>query len=67
TILLAPAGALVLVIGVVSLVCLLALGTLAARAGGASMLVGAARVTLWGAVAMLVTAVVGRLAGTTAG
>jgi VIT1/CCC1 family predicted Fe2+/Mn2+ transporter len=67
TILLAPAGALVLVIGVVSLVCLLALGTLAARAGGASMLVGAARVTLWGAVAMLVTAVVGRLSGTATG
>ena len=67
TILLAPAGALVPVIAVVSLVCLLALGTLAARAGGASMLVGAARVTLWGAVAMLVTAVVGRLTGTTAG
>ena len=36
------------------------------QAGGASMLVGAARVTLWGAVAMLVTAAVGRLTGTAA-
>ena len=32
-----------------------------------SMLVGAARVTLWGAVAMLVTAAVGRLTGTAVG
>ena len=67
TILLAPAGALVPVIVVVSLVCLLSLGALAARAGGASMLVGAARVTSWGAAAMLVTAAVGRLTGTAVG
>ena len=67
TIALAPAAALVPVIGVVTLVCLLLLGAIAARAGGASMLVGAARVTLWGVVAMLVTAAVGRLTGTVAG
>jgi VIT1/CCC1 family predicted Fe2+/Mn2+ transporter len=67
TILLAPAAALVPAIGVVTLVCLVSLGALAARAGGASMLVGAARVTLWGAVAMLVTAAVGRLTGTAVG
>jgi len=67
TVLLSPAAALVPVIGVVTLACLLSLGALAARAGGASMVVGAARVTLWGAVAMLVTAAVGRLTGTAAG
>ena len=64
---LSPSGALVPIIGVVSLACLLSLGALAARAGGASMLVGAARVTLWGVAAMLVTAAVGRLTGTAAG
>jgi VIT1/CCC1 family predicted Fe2+/Mn2+ transporter len=63
TILIAPAGALVPVIGVVSLVCLLVLGALSARAGGAPILIGAARVTLWGVLAMLVTAAVGRLTG----
>jgi VIT1/CCC1 family predicted Fe2+/Mn2+ transporter len=31
--------------------------------GGAPILVGAARVTVWGVVAMLATAVVGRLFG----
>ena len=39
------------------------LGGLAARAGGARIIVGAGRVTLWGALAMAVTAVVGRLFG----
>jgi VIT1/CCC1 family predicted Fe2+/Mn2+ transporter len=48
---------------VVSLVCLLVLGALSARAGGAPLLIGAARVTLWGVLAMLVTAAVGRLTG----
>lgn len=64
---LSPSGALVPIISVVSLACLLSLGALAARAGGASMVVGAARVTLWGVAAMLVTAAVGRLTGTAAG
>jgi VIT1/CCC1 family predicted Fe2+/Mn2+ transporter len=63
TILVAPAVALVPVIGVVSLACLLALGALAARAGGAPILAGAARVTVWGVLAMIVTAVVGRITG----
>ena len=67
TVLLSPAAALVPVIGVVTLACLLSLGALAARAGGASMVVGAARVTLWGAMAMIVTAVVGRLTGAVTG
>jgi len=65
TILIAPATALVLTVSVVSLFCLVALGSVAARIGGASMLVGAARVALWGMLAMLATAAVGRLFGTT--
>jgi VIT1/CCC1 family predicted Fe2+/Mn2+ transporter len=65
TILLAPAPALAWTVSVVSLFCLLALGAVAARIGGASVLVGAARVTLWGLLAMLATAAVGRLFGTT--
>jgi VIT1/CCC1 family predicted Fe2+/Mn2+ transporter len=40
------------------------LGAVAARAGGASMPIGAWRVTFWGALAMGVTAAVGALVGT---
>lgn len=47
-----------------SLVCLAALGVLGARAGGASLWKGALRVTFWGALAMAVTAAIGRLTGT---
>jgi VIT1/CCC1 family predicted Fe2+/Mn2+ transporter len=65
TILLAPAIALVLAVSIVSLLCLVALGAVAARIGGAPMLVGAARVTIWGVLAMLATAAVGRLFGMT--
>jgi VIT1/CCC1 family predicted Fe2+/Mn2+ transporter len=65
TILTAPAATLALAGSVVSLVCLVALGAVAARIGGAPMLVGAARVTAWGMLAMLATAAVGRLFGTT--
>ena len=46
-----------------SLVCLAVLGALAARSGGASPARGALRVTLWGAVAMLVTSLVGAAFG----
>lgn len=46
-------------------VCALAvLGALAARVGGSSARVGAARVVLWGALAMGLTAAVGRVVGT---
>jgi VIT1/CCC1 family predicted Fe2+/Mn2+ transporter len=48
-----------------SLLCLAGLGAVAARTGGASAWVGAARVTFWGSVAMLATAGVGALFGTT--
>jgi vacuolar iron transporter family protein len=47
----------------VSLVLLIGLGSLAARLGGAPILRGAVRVAFWGAVAMGVTALVGRLFG----
>jgi len=42
------------------------LGGLAARAGGAGVTMGATRVTLWGALAMALTAGVGWLFGTVA-
>jgi len=60
----APLSWLPLVVAAASLVCLAALGALAARAGGASAAVGAGRVALWGALAMAVTAAVGKLFGT---
>ena len=53
-----------LVIGT-SLVFLVLLGGLAARAGGSPVAVGAVRVAFWGALAMALTAAVGRLFGTT--
>jgi VIT1/CCC1 family predicted Fe2+/Mn2+ transporter len=56
-------GLSVIVMGA-SLVMLAALGALAARLGGAPMWRGAARVAFWGATAMVVTALVGRLFGT---
>ncbi|MES2280066.1 MAG: VIT family protein [Pseudomonadota bacterium] len=49
-----------------SLVFLALLGAIAARAGGASPLTGAWRVTFWGALAMLITAGVGTMFGATA-
>jgi VIT1/CCC1 family predicted Fe2+/Mn2+ transporter len=47
-----------------SLLALARLGGLSARAGGARPLVGIARVTFWGALAMAATALVGSLFGT---
>ena len=57
----------VIVVSAISLVCLIALGAVAARTGGASMIVGAARVGFWGALAMALTAGVGRAFGTAVG
>ena len=56
-------GQQILVIAIASLVFLAILGGIAARAGGASVLIGTVRVTFWGALAMLITAAVGRLFG----
>ena len=63
TVLIAPNTHASIVVAVVSLVCLAGLGALAARAGGASWLVGMARVAFWGAAAMALTAAVGKLFG----
>lgn len=65
TIMFAPLAKLVLVVSMVSLLCLVALGATAARIGGAPAAVGAARVALWGAIALLATAGIGKLFGTT--
>jgi len=63
---LAPAARLIPLVAGTSLVFLALLGALAARAGGAGVTVGAARVTFWGALAMALTAGVGLLFGTIA-
>jgi len=62
----APLSGLMPVVAGSSLVFLAILGSLAARAGGASVATGALRVTFWGALAMAVTAGVGSLLGTAA-
>ncbi len=58
-----PGSRQIAVVATASLAFLAVLGALAARAGGASITVGAFRVTFWGALAMALTAVVGRLFG----
>jgi len=60
-----PGEAQITAVATLSLVFLALLGALAARAGGAIMVKGAVRVTFWGALAMAVTAVVGRMFGVT--
>ncbi|HEY1204119.1 MAG: VIT family protein [Bryobacteraceae bacterium] len=59
----APGAILIPLVAVTSLVFLALLGGLAARAGGAGVIVGAIRVTFWGALAMALTAGVGALFG----
>ena len=61
----APPAALANFVVGTSLACLALLGALAARAGGAKPVVGALRVTFWGAFAMALTYGVGALFGTT--
>jgi VIT1/CCC1 family predicted Fe2+/Mn2+ transporter len=61
---LAPETRLIILVSGTSLLFLALLGALAARAGGAALLPGAARVTFWGALAMAITAGVGTLFGT---
>lgn len=58
-----PGPQLIPAVAVSSLVFLALLGSLAARTGGAPIIVGAIRVTFWGALAMALTAAVGRLFG----
>ena len=63
---LVSASAIVPVVAATSLAFLAILGAHAARAGGARMALGAARVVFWGALAMGATAAVGALFGTVA-
>lgn len=61
-----PSSHLISVVAVSSLVFLALLGGIAARAGGASITIGAIRVTFWGALAMALTAGVGQIFGVVA-
>jgi len=60
----APIERVIVLVSILSLVFLGSLGGIAARAGGASVVRGAARVTFWGALAMAATAAIGKLFGT---
>lgn len=62
-ILLSPAGQIALATALASLLVLTGLGALAAHAGGAPIGRGAGRMLLWGALALGLTALVGRLFG----
>jgi vacuolar iron transporter family protein len=59
-----PIGAIVPIVFAASLGFLALLGSVGATAGGANVLRATARVTLWGALAMAVTAGIGKLFGT---
>jgi VIT1/CCC1 family predicted Fe2+/Mn2+ transporter len=59
-----PANVLVPVVSAASLGFLALLGAIGARAGGANVLRATARVTFWGALAMTLTAGIGKLFGT---
>ncbi len=61
---LAPAAWLVVAVSAASLVFLALLGAIGARAGGADIWRATVRVTFWGALAMALTAGIGRLFGT---
>lgn len=63
---LAPLSQLIILVALCSLVFLALLGVIAARAGGAPVIRASLRVTLWGALAMALTAGVGRLFGVVA-
>lgn len=60
---LVPGPQLIPAVALLSLLFLATLGGLAAHAGGASITIGAARVTFWGTLAMSLTAAVGRIFG----
>jgi VIT1/CCC1 family predicted Fe2+/Mn2+ transporter len=61
---LVPPGSVTIAIVLVTIVLLVALGSVAAQLGGASRLRGALRVTFWGMLAMGCTILIGRLFGT---
>lgn len=59
----APMSHAISIVSFVSLAGLAVLGAVSARVGGANMLTAAARVTLWGAMAMAATAAIGTVVG----
>ena len=59
-----PAGSLVPIVSAASLGFLALLGAIGAKAGGANVVPATARVTFWGALAMALTAAIGKLVGT---
>lgn len=59
-----PAGALIPIVSAASLGFLALLGAIGAKAGGANVLRATARVTFWGALAMALTAGIGKIFGT---
>jgi vacuolar iron transporter family protein len=63
-VLLSPNSLLVPIVSVGSLLFLALLGAIGAKAGGANVLRATARVTFWGALAMALTAGIGKLFGT---
>ena len=65
-VLVVPSTSLMWAVAASSLLFLAILGSLAARAGGASVMTSATRVTFWGALAMTLTAGVGTLFGVAA-
>lgn len=64
---LSPQPYLIQAVAGCSLLFLAGLGGLAAKAGGAKLITGAGRVAFWGALAMLVTAMTGKLFGVALG
>jgi len=58
-----PAAYLIYYVAIASLLFLALLGALGAKAGGASMMRATLRVTLWGALAMALTATIGAIVG----
>jgi len=63
---LTPTSSLIPLVAVTSIFFLAALGAIAAHAGGASLKLGAIRVTFWGAIAMGMTTLVGAMLGVVA-
>lgn len=59
----APLGSLIGIVSGLTIVFLALLGALGAWAGGANLIIAAARVMFWGATAMGATALIGRLVG----
>lgn len=59
-----PQTSIVIAVSVASLLFLALLGAVGARSGGAAIMPATIRVTFWGAAAMGLTALIGRLAGT---